>query len=94
MTLKSFGRTMTRRMVWLVMVLALVLVLALSACGGRGAGNRGGAAGSASSGDQGNTSGQSVTQADDDLNAIMSTLDSANQDMTIDDSGQDSEIVP
>jgi hypothetical protein len=97
MTLKSIGRTMTRRMVWLVMVLALVLVLALSACGGRGglAGNRG----NSNSGDQGNTGSQSasvtqVTQTDDDLNAIMSALDSANQDLNIDDSGQDSEIVP
>jgi ABC-type glycerol-3-phosphate transport system substrate-binding protein len=94
MTLKSIGRTMTRRTVWLVMVLALVLTLALSACGGRGGlgGNRGGA----NSGDQGNqsTNVTQVTQTDDDLNAIMSALDSANQDMSIDDSGQDSEIVP
>jgi hypothetical protein len=35
-----------------------------------------------------------VTQTDDDLNAIMSALDSANQDLNIDDSSQDSEIVP
>ena len=94
MTLKSIGRTMTRRTVWLVMVLALVLTLALSACGGRGGlgGNRGGA----NSGDQGSqsTNVTQVTQTDDDLNAIMSALDSANQDMSIDDSGQDSEIVP
>jgi hypothetical protein len=97
MTLKSIGRTMTRRTVWLVMVLALVLTLALSACGSRGglAGDRG----NSNSGDQGNTGSQStsvtqVTQTDDDLNAIMSALDSANQDMNIDDSGQDSEIVP
>ena len=99
MTLKSIGRTMTRRTVWLVMVLALVLTLALSACGGRGglAGNRGNS--NSNSGDQGNTGSQStsvtqVTQTDDDLNAIMSALDSANQDMSIDDSSQDSEIVP
>jgi hypothetical protein len=94
MTLQSIGRTMTRRTVWLVMVLALVLTLALSACGGRGGlgGNRGGA----NSGDQGSQSASvtQVTQADDDLNAIMSALDSANQDMSIDDSEQDSEIVP
>ena len=97
MTLKSIGRTMTRRTVWLVMVLALVLTLALSACGGRGglAGNRD----NSNSGDQGNTGSQStsvtqMTQTDDNLNAIMSALDSANQDMNIDDSGQDSEIVP
>jgi hypothetical protein len=99
MTLKSIGRTMTHRTLWLMMALALVLVLALSACGGRGGlgGNRGGAAGS--NGDQGNTGSQSasvtqVTQGDNDLNAIMSALDSANQDMSIDDPGQDSEIVP
>ena len=94
MTLKSIGRTMTRRTVWLVMALALVLTLALSACGGRGGlgGNRGGANG----GDQGSqsTSVTQVTQTDDDLNAIMSALDGANQDMSIDESGQDSEIVP
>jgi ABC-type glycerol-3-phosphate transport system substrate-binding protein len=94
MTLKSIGRTMTRRTVWLVMALALVLALALSACGGRGGlgGNRGGANG----GDQGSqsTSVTQVTQTDDDLNAIMSALDGANQDMSIDESGQDSEIVP
>jgi uncharacterized protein YdeI (BOF family) len=97
MTLKSIGRRMTRRTVWLVLVLALVLTLALSACGGRGglAGNKGGSNG----GDQGNTGSQStsvtqVTQADDDLNAIMSALDNANQDMSIDESGQDSEILP
>ena len=94
MTLKSIGRTMTRRTVWLVMVLALVLTLALSACGGRGGlgGNRGGNSGS-NSGDQGSQS-TSITQADDDLNAIMSALDGANQDMSIDESGQDSEILP
>jgi ABC-type glycerol-3-phosphate transport system substrate-binding protein len=97
MTLKSIGRTMTRRTVWLVMVLALVLTLALSACGGRGGlgGNRGGSSGS-NSGDQGSqsTNVTQVTQADDDLNAIMSALDGANQDMSIDESGQDSEILP
>ena len=97
MTLKSIGRTMTRRTVWLVMVLALVLTLALSACGGRGGlgGNRGGNSGS-DSGDQGSqsTNVTQVTQADDDLNAIMSALDNANQDMSIDESGQDSEILP
>jgi hypothetical protein len=99
MTLKSIGRTMTRRTVWLVMVLALVLVLALSACGGRGGlgGNRGNS--NSNSGDQGSAGSQSasvtqVTQTDDDLNALMSALDSANQDMNIDDSGQDNEIVP
>jgi hypothetical protein len=97
MTLKSIGRTMTRRTVWLVMVLTLVLVLALSACGGRG--GLGGIGGGSNGGDQGNTGSQStsvtqVTQTDDDLNAIMSTLDNANQDMSIDESGLDSEIVP
>src|SRR5262245_58354269 len=58
MTRKSIGRTMTRRAVWLVMVLALVLTLALSACGGRGglAGNRGN---SGSNG--GNTGSQSTS---------------------------------
>jgi hypothetical protein len=101
MTLKSIGRTMNRRTVWLIMVLALVLSLALSACGGRGGlgGNRGGNSSSTGSGDQGNTGSQSasvtqVTQTDDDLNAIMSALDSANQDLNIDDSGQDNVIVP
>jgi hypothetical protein len=101
MTLKLLGRTMARRTVWLVMVLALVLTLALSACGGRGGlgGNRNGNTGSTDSGDQRNTGGQSasvtqVTQTDDNLNAIMSALDSANQDLNLDDSGQDNETVP
>jgi hypothetical protein len=96
MTQKSIGRTMTRRTVWLVIVLALVLTLALSACGGRGglAGNRGNSGSNGGNTGSQSTSATQVTQTDDNLNAIMSTLDSANQDMNIDDSGQDSEIVP
>ena len=96
MTLKSIGHTTTRQTVWLILVLALVLTLALSACGGRGglAGNRGNSGSNGGNTGSQSTSVTQVTQTDDDLNAIMSALDSANQDMSIDDSGQDSEIVP
>ena len=97
MTLKTMGRMMTRRAVWLVLVLALVLTLALSACGGRGGlGNRGNGGDSGSNAGSGGSSASAaqVAQSDDDLTAIMSALDSANQDMSIDESSQDTEVVP
>jgi hypothetical protein len=96
MTLHSIGRRQTRRTVWLVAALALVLVLALAACGGRGAGGNGGYN---DGGSQGGSGGQSagvtqVVQGDADLTTIMATLDSVNVDANIDESSLDNEMTP
>lgn len=99
-------RTHERRSIWLILTLALVMVLAFSACAGRGpaaAGGVGGSGGSTqTSGQTTGSSGQSaqssqaaavndLAQVDADLGGIMGSMDSSQQTASIDESASDNE---
>lgn len=97
---RTYTSRLARRGAWLIVMLALVVVLALSAC------SRGGATGTlGSQGNQGTTgTGQvstgttatvdDIAQTDSDLDAIVAALDSANLDAGLDQSGQDTPVQP
>ncbi len=87
---RTFAQRLARRGAWVVAILALLVVLALSACG-RGA---------ATNAVQPPTPTatlpptEQVLQTDADLDAIIAALDSASIDASIDESAKDNVIVP
>ncbi len=102
MGLKTYTRKLTQRGAWLIATFALIVVLALSACAGRG--GAGGQQGSQSTGGAGQTTVQTtggtssavdaVAQTDSDLNSIVAAMDSISLDAGIDESGKDIPVQP
>jgi hypothetical protein len=90
MKFRSFAPMLARRGAWVVAIMALLVVMALSACG----------RGSAPQTLQGPTATatlpptQQVLQTDSDLDAIIAAIDSAGLDANIDDSAKDNIVVP
>jgi len=90
MMVRSFAYSLARRSAWVVAIVALLVVLALSACG-RGAGPT---TVHAPSPTPTLPPTEQVLQADTDLDAIMAALDSASTDASLDDSAKDNVLVP
>jgi hypothetical protein len=101
----TWSTRMRRRGVLMVAILALVLVLALSACGGRAAPNvtGSGAAGGNTSGQTtggqsqssgGNPAAQDLQSGDQQVQDAVSAMDNAQNNTGIDLSGQDNEVQP
>lgn len=90
MLFRDFGRSLARRGAWVMAIAALLVVLALSACG----------QGVTSDTAQAPTSTptlppvQQVVQTDTDFDAVVAALDSASIDANIDESAKDNISVP
>jgi len=89
-TVRRFAQRLAHRGAWMVAMLALLVALALSACG-RGA---------ATDAIQPPTPTatlpptEQILQTDTDLDAIVTALDSASSDASIDESAKDNIVVP
>jgi hypothetical protein len=99
MRLTTYARILTRRGAWLTVTLALIVVLALSACARGGAGGQPG--GQGGTGGTGQATAQTadaavnnLAQTDADLDAIIAVLDSASLDASIDESAKDNPTQP
>jgi hypothetical protein len=96
----TWSTRIRKRSVLMVTILALVLVLALSACGGRGVPNASGASGGYNSGQAtgsqigGNPAAQDLQNADQQVRDAVSAMDSTQTDAGADLSAQDIEVQP
>jgi hypothetical protein len=90
MMVRSYAHSLAHRGAWVVAIVALLVVLALSACG----------RGTATNTVQAPTPTATlpptdqVIQTDTNLDAIVAALDSASIDASIDESAKDNVIVP
>jgi hypothetical protein len=83
----------TRRLAMFVAAMALVLVLALAGCAGRGGASSGDGAGNAGSGQTATTN--DVAALDSDVAAYAASLDQLSADASLDLSAQDNEnLIP
>jgi hypothetical protein len=91
----TWSTRIRKRSVLMVTILALVLVLALSACGGHGIPNASGASGGQTTGSQtGNPAAPDIENADQQVQDAVSAMDSVQTDAGTDLSAQDIEVQP
>ena len=90
----TWSTRIRKRSVLMVTILALVLVLALSACGGHGIPNASGASGGYTGSQTGNPATPDIENADQQLQDAVSAMDSVQTDAGTDLSAQDIEIQP
>ena len=90
MMVRSYAHSLAHRGVWVVAIVALLVVLALSACG------RGAATNTVQEPTPTATlpPTDQVIQTDTDLDAIVAALDSASIDASIDESAKDNPVQP